>query len=154
MQKVFEDFNDRFQIMHGEMNTVLESLPAEALDWNPGVEMNSLAVLIVHLTGAARYWVGDVVMGESSQRVRDEEFKAKGWTTAALKERVDQTFEYIQGALEKLDRSQLEEMRISPRDLQPYSVVWALAHALEHTALHVGHIQITVQFWKIKQEKV
>jgi len=27
-------------------------------------------------------------------------------------------------------------------------VAWALAHALEHTALHLGHIQIGRELWQ------
>jgi ankyrin repeat protein len=27
-------------------------------------------------------------------------------------------------------------------------VAWCLAHALEHTALHLGHMQITRQLWE------
>jgi hypothetical protein len=31
-------------------------------------------------------------------------------------------------------------------------VGWALLHALEHTAIHLGHIQITQQLWDQKNK--
>lgn len=29
-----------------------------------------------------------------------------------------------------------------------HTVAWRLAHALEHTALHLGHMEITRQLWE------
>ena len=36
--------------------------------------MNSMNVLVVHLIGAERYWIGDVIAGEPSGRDRESEF--------------------------------------------------------------------------------
>ncbi len=66
----------------------MEELPPEVLDWKPGSEMNSLSVLIVHLTGAERYWVGDVVKRDASARDRNAEFRVSEWTAAMLKQRI------------------------------------------------------------------
>ena len=49
--------------------------------------------------------------------------------------------------LEGLALPDLEATRVSPRDGRTFTVVWCLAHALEHTALHLGHIQVTRQLW-------
>jgi hypothetical protein len=32
-------------------------------------------------------------------------------------------------------------------------VGWALCHILKHTALHLGHLQITRQLWEQRQDK-
>ena len=50
--------------------------------------------------------------------------------------------------LDGLSLEELEELRISPRDGRQFTVGWSLAHALEHTAIHVGHAQITRQLWE------
>ena len=42
----------------------------------------------------------------------------------------------------------LEALRQSPRDGRQYTTAWALAHALEHTGIHVGHVQIIRQWWE------
>jgi hypothetical protein len=44
--------------------------------------------------------------------------------------------------------AELSSERTSPRDGQVVTVGWILMHILEHTAMHVGHIQLTVQLWK------
>ena len=49
--------------------------------------MNSLCVLVVHVCGSARFWIGDVVLGESSNRDRASEFVARGLSKDELKAR-------------------------------------------------------------------
>jgi len=39
----------------------------------------------------------------------------------------------------------LQQIRNSPRDDRKFTVGRALAHALQHTALHLGHAQVTRQ---------
>jgi uncharacterized damage-inducible protein DinB len=148
VRKFYEALLDNLVELHAEILKALDELPPEALDWVPGPEMNSLAVLIMHLTGAERYWVGDVVKGDPSFRNRDAEFRAKGVDAAALRQRIADLDLYEAGAFDTLDVSDLEQMRVSPRDGKEYSVSWALLHALQHTSEHVGHIQILRQQWK------
>jgi hypothetical protein len=33
------------------------------------------------------------------------------------------------------------------------TVAWAVLHAVDHTALHLGHIQITRQLWEQRQSR-
>ncbi len=56
----------------------MRALPQEALDWKPEPAMNSICVLVVHIAGAERFLIGDIVKGESSQRNRPAEFMATG----------------------------------------------------------------------------
>lgn len=148
MKKTFAALLDRFDELHRAIKETLEIMPAEALDWSPGPEMNSLAVLVMHLTGAERYWVGDMVRSDPSFRDREAEFRAKGLTAEALRKRITDLEAYEHRTFETLGLAELEEERISPRDGQKYTVAWALSHALEHTAIHLGHIQMLVQLWQ------
>ena len=84
---------------------------------------------------------------DPSGRNREVEFRAHGTDGAALKLRLDRTLAHTQGVLDALTLQDLEASRTSPRDGREYTVGWALAHALEHTAIHVGHAQITRQLW-------
>jgi uncharacterized damage-inducible protein DinB len=147
----FDKFCEILEYSYKEIAKTIAGLPQEALDWIPGENMNSLCVLIVHTAGAERYWVGDVAMGESSNRDRAAEFQAKGLNEAALKKRLDDTLAYTRQALERLTLADLEKMCIAPRDGSETTVGWALMHALEHTSLHLGHAQITRQLWDQKQ---
>jgi uncharacterized damage-inducible protein DinB len=148
MINFFEALADYFHELHGEIKRDLEALPPAALDWKPGPEMNSVAIIIVHLTGAERFLVGDVVMQESSNRNRDLEFQAQGISKEDLFHRLDETEAYLGNAIGQLSLSDLETTRIHPRHGDQVTVSWALLHALAHTATHVGHINLTVQMWQ------
>ncbi|NJD60470.1 MAG: hypothetical protein C3F13_18150 [Anaerolineales bacterium] len=144
----FTALSDRFHELHSEVLRDLEVLPDLALDWKPGSEMNSIAVIIMHLTGAERFLIGDVIMGEPSNRNRDDEFKAAGLARKQLVDRLNQTEIYLNTAFERLSLDDLQAQRLHPRHGDQVSVSWALLHALEHAATHVGHIQLTVQLWQ------
>jgi hypothetical protein len=143
----FEVLAGRFHELHGEIRRDLESLPPAALDWKPGPEMNSISIIIVHLAGAERFLVGDVVMQESSNRNRDLEFQAQGMSKDDLIRRLEDSEAYLKNALGKLSLSDLETTRIHPRHGDQVTVAWALLHALDHAATHLGHINLTVQMW-------
>jgi len=151
MQPFFTDYLNNLQELHDEIRKAIRDIPQDALDWNFGADTNSLNVLIIHLTGAERYWIGDVIAGESSGRDRDAEFKVKGLTESELLQRLSATEDYLRMALETLSLKALEEKRTSPRNGREITVGWALGHALKHTALHLGHIQIMRQLWEQKQ---
>lgn len=146
----FEELADRFHQLYGDIKRDIESLPPAALDWKPGAEMNSVSIIIVHLTGATRFLIGDVVMQDSSNRNREAEFLVKGMTKEDLYRCLDDSEAYIRNALGKLSLSDLETKRIHPRHGDQVTVAWALIHALEHIATHLGHINLTVQFWHQK----
>jgi uncharacterized damage-inducible protein DinB len=143
----FTALSDRFHELHGDIARELESLPDEAIDWKPGSEMNSVAVILVHLTGAERFLIGDVVMGDSSNRNREAEFKVEGMTRQELLNRLSETEAYMNNAFETLSLADLQTERIHPRHGNQVLVAWTVLHALEHTATHVGHINITAQLW-------
>ena len=147
MQRFFEDYLKRLEELHGDMESAIEGLPEDALDWVPGRDMNPISVLVVHVAGAERYWVGDVVARDPSGRDRAAEFHVRGLSAAALKKRLADVLAYACGVLEDLTLEDLEAVRISPRNERELAVGWSLAHALAHTAIHVGHVQITRQLW-------
>ncbi len=148
MEQPFEEYLERLEALHAAAGRSIEGLPQAALDWAPGPDMNSLCVLVVHLAGAERYWIGDVVGRDPSGRDRDAEFRAQGLDAAALKERLADALAHARGVLEALTLADLAALRVSPRDGRTYTVAWALAHALTHTALHVGHMEVTRQLWE------
>jgi uncharacterized damage-inducible protein DinB len=147
METVFMDYIDRLEDLHAQALHAMGTLPQEALDWKPGLDMNSFCVLIVHLAGAERYWIGDVAGGDPSGRIREQEFQAVGLDADALEVRLSDSLSYARGRLEKMTLQDLERECLSPRDGRKFTIDWALMHALEHTALHVGQLQILRQWW-------
>jgi len=148
MEQFFVDYLGILQTLNRDFIATFDDLPAEALDWVPGIEMNSFCVLVVHTVGAARFWIGDAAMQESSNRNRDLEFQARGLSHDDLKARFATLETYVHGALERLTLADLGESRtITNRDgsTRQVTVSYALLHALDHTGLHLGHAQITRQ---------
>jgi uncharacterized damage-inducible protein DinB len=148
MQVFFRDYVNLLQQSHNEILEALEGLPVDALDWSPGPDMNSISVLVVHLTGAERYWIGDVAAQDPKERNRDAEFRVRDVGIDVLKKRLADNLEYARNALGKLTVQDLETTRVSARDGRTFTVAWALLHALEHTTLHLGQIQLTRQLWE------
>jgi uncharacterized damage-inducible protein DinB len=147
MQQFYRDYLERLQRLHEDAKATLEGWEIETLDWKPGPEMNSLCVLVVHTTGAERFWIGDVGMRDPSDRKRDSEFQAAGLNPVDLASRLDTNLNYIQQAFEELRIEDLEQPRITP-DNRKVTLGWCLAHVLAHTANHVGHMQLTRQLLK------
>lgn len=148
MHLFFVALEERFLFLHDEIRRELDRLPDEAFDWSPAEDMNSIAVLITHLAGAERYWVGDVAAGVSSERVRSAEFQVTNLTNANLKARLAASMAFIQQTLPTFSVDDLDQLRTPPKYDRPFTVSWCLLHALEHTATHVGHIQMMRHYWQ------
>lgn len=151
MEAFFVDYLERLNSLMADFIKTFEDLPDEALDWVPGADMNSLTVLVAHITGSTRYWIGDVALGESSNRDRASEFVAHGLSKAELKARFAALQDYTRGAVERLPLSDFSAERRTPDGKRTVTVGWAILHALEHMAAHLGHAQITRQLWQQKQ---
>jgi hypothetical protein len=152
MQPFAEEFLNTFQTLHAEVEHAIEGMPQAALDWVPGPNLNTLAVLVTHVAGAERYWIGDVIAREPSNRDRPAEFRASGLDADTLKSRLAGSLAYVRGVLERLTLQDLEAVRTSPSDNRQLTVAWCLAHALTHTGIHLGHIQLTRQWWDQQQK--
>ncbi|MFL7891329.1 MAG: DinB family protein [Anaerolineales bacterium] len=148
MSSCFADYLDNLAELHTEIMKTVRQLPAEAFDWIPVEGANSLCVLMVHIAGAERYWLGDVIAGEPSGRDRPAEFRAKNLSTDMLEAKLNESLGYAELVLGKLDTNDLGASRIDPRNGQEVTLAWALDHTLKHTAIHLGHIQLTKQLWE------
>jgi len=148
MQTFFKEYLNLLQDCHNHILNALEGLPPVALDWTPGHDMNSISVLVFHLTGAERYWIGDVAAQDPTERDRDAEFRVQGVDVDVLKKRLVDNLEYTHKVLDKMTIQDLESIRTSARDGRKFTVSWSLLHALEHTNVHLGQIEITRQLWE------
>jgi uncharacterized damage-inducible protein DinB len=151
MQPFYQDYLHRLTDLHQDILTAIQGLPVEALDWTPiqqsNTEMNSINVLVTHICGSERYWIGEIACGDASYRVRAEEFKVGGLNSADLSTKIIAATKYAESSLQTLSMDDLPLVKPQPPDGKPVTVGWALLHALEHAAIHLGHIQITRQIW-------
>jgi len=156
MLPVLRDYLERLAMLHEDIKLAIHDLPVGALDWTPGPDMNSINVLVTHLAGSERYWIGEIAGQDPSGRVRDIEFEARGQAAEVLIAQLDHVLMHSQRILDSLTAEDLGAARGTERgavrshdpDGSPLTVAWALLHALEHTGLHTGQIQMTRQLWE------
>lgn len=153
MEKVFEDYLESLGNLQDDIKQAINGLPQDALDWVPGADMNSLCVIATHVAGSQRFWMGDGVAGTPTGRDRDAEFRTQGMDATELEKRLDDSLSYVRGVLANLSIGDLEATRVSPTDGRDITAGWVLLHVLRHTAIHVGHVQITRQLWDQQLKK-
>jgi hypothetical protein len=124
---------------------VVDGLPDEALNWRPGTETNSIAVLVAHTWGAAQDWTARAG-GTEIERDRAAEFRVvlNGADCEALIRRAS---ERVAGFVAAIDPTTYGDIRV---DRGGYHVTAAmcLIHAIEHTQEHYGHACLTRQLWE------
>lgn len=142
---------ERIEDLRGQIDAIVQTLPPEALNWRPDAAsddhaMNSIAVLAMHAAGAEHFWIGEVIGGLTATRNRTAEFETVVGDTAILHQTLQTVSNQTRAVLESLTQADLDgTRRARDRDVP---VRWALLHVIDHTALHLGHIQITTQLWQ------
>lgn len=150
------NYLQRLDDLRRQVLALVQDLPAEALNWRP-VEgsddhaTNSLAVLAAHVAGAEHFWIAEVIGGFPPTRDRAGEFALQVADISELTYRLEKTSAETQAVLEALTEADLSSTR--EREGRQISVRWALLHVIEHSALHLGHMQITYQLWMGGQSK-
>jgi uncharacterized damage-inducible protein DinB len=113
-------------------------------------ESNSAFVLATHLIGSAEYWVLEMAGGRNVQRDRLSEFRATG-TGAELVARYEHWMSAMQELMRTLPDERFDQIaHVSaqyhpPIEERPMTVRDCLLHAVEHCALHQGHLELTRQ---------
>lgn len=112
---------------------------------------NSLFQLGTHVAGSARYWAITCAGGTDFQRDRASEFTAVG-TGGDLRVDLNLLVDQLHASLDPLTAADLDGPSAGDRNNRtaggtdsPEPLRDAALHALEHTALHLGHVQITRQ---------
>jgi len=118
----------------------------------PLPDTNTLYVIATHLAGATEFWAVQMASGRDAERNRLAEFHAMG-DGAALIARYERLIGLVHDALDHLPDAAMDA--IPPQPPAEYRSTGGLGetltlrdcllHAVEHGALHQGHIQITRQ---------
>ena len=103
-------------------------------------EMNSIAVIVKHMTGNMRSRWKDFLTtdGEKPDRNRDGEFEDPPGTREALMKLWEEGWAYVFGALEPLSEPDLTR-QVTIRG-EPHSVMQAINRQIAHYASHCGQI--------------
>jgi hypothetical protein len=128
---------------------------ADLNEWRPSLglqDINTFYALMTHLIGAGEYWVLHAAAGRPTDRNRPAEFVATG-DLSTLKTRLETWLQESSEYLETVTEADLgrEFVRQDDDETLTWSVARCLMHAVEHTAGHVGHLQIQRQIWNAER---
>jgi hypothetical protein len=138
-----------------DLFATMEGIPEEDLNsWKPvaaregGHEMNTFAAMAIHVVSAAEFMTLHAVGGAPSNRNREGEFSATG-SLSDIRARFDAWLDGLHAVLEGLSEDDLNAPTAEPRYIERgWPTAEVLLHALDHTALHVGHMQVQRQLWE------
>lgn len=127
----------------------LKHLPEDVLNRSVGIpDSNTLFALATHLVGSGEYWVLTPAGGRETKRDRDAEFRASG-TYTELEVRYTRWMAELRSVLSELPADAWNRIAEPPSEFRgslgekPLTVRVCLLHAVEHSASHLGHIQLT-----------
>lgn len=137
MHEVIED-------LRAQLFKTVESLDEAGLNRTfPGLQ-NTIGILLRHVAGSEGYWVSGVVGGGSLERNRDAEFTHEPLAKETLLEGLRRTRAATERVLTDLaagDLQMLVEVQ-GARGAWKATKAWAILHATQHLAYHLGQIRL------------
>jgi uncharacterized damage-inducible protein DinB len=145
-----DNYRERLDDLRGQISGLVAGLSAEALNWRPlpGIgdhATNSLAALAAHSAGAEHFWIAEVVGGRRATRDREAEFATLAASAAETVLLLENTARETREIFLTLKDTDLGGTRQTAGRTIP--VRWCLLHVIDHTSLHLGHMQVTFQLW-------
>jgi uncharacterized damage-inducible protein DinB len=146
-----ENYLQRIEDLRGQICDLITDLSPEGLNWRPieGTDdhtTNSMAVLAAHVAGAMHFWIGEVVGEYPPSRDRETEFRVEASSAAELCELLAKAGAETREVFAALQPADLDGVRQVNDHTVP--VRWGILHVIDHTALHLGHMQLTYQLWR------
>ncbi len=133
---------DHLEEMWSSLLKAVEGVDERLLQWAPGPEFNSTAILLRHLAGSERWWIGEAIGGVPSHRVRDAEFAHDTPRRADVFKAVEDARALTRRVLSGLTMQDLgaetaPTVTVGRPPRRP-TKLWALLHYLEHLGYHRG----------------
>jgi uncharacterized damage-inducible protein DinB len=141
---------ERFGNQERSYLAVVRGMSDDALNWRPGPETNSIAVLVAHAWGAAQAWTARAT-GTEIERDRAAEFHVvlSGAECEAL---IRRAMERVTSFVGAIDPATYGDDRVDPAG-DHFTVAHCLIHAVEHTQEHLGHAELTRQ-WSLLRRRL
>ena len=140
LESIFVNYSaDKLAQLSSRVQDCLAKLNPEQIWTRNSQNENAVGHLVLHLCGNAKQWIGTGVGGKPDERVRDQEFAARGdISPAELAQRLSLTIEEAVRTIRSLDAERLGQL-IS---VQKYNVtvLEAVYHVVEHFSQHTGQI--------------
>ena len=141
-----ELYRYHFRRLIGWYLEALDPLPAEAFQWTPPAhEANNLAAICTHAIGSAEWWTLSCIGDASLERERDADFAATlPWS--ALRERFIAWLAQVETLVAPMTTEQFQAISRHPAGDRMNRR--CLTHTIEHLGLHLGHVELTIDWWK------
>ena len=141
-----------------DLFATLEGIPADEFNtWKPsaavegGHEMNTFAAIAIHVVSAGEFMTLHAVGGQPSQRNREAEFQATG-NLDQIRARYERWLDGVHALVADFTDADLDRDSFSERYTERnWKAAEILLHALDHTSLHVGHLQVQRQLWEVER---
>ena len=151
MYTEIDNYYYRIEDLRAQVINIITDLSSEALNWRPMHNVgnnngfNSIAVLAAHIAGAENFWISEIIGRNPPSRNRKEEFATDVKDSSILIKTLQETGKLTKDILYSLSDEDLKDVRIVETKEVP--VRWGILHIIDHTSLHLGHIQITYQLF-------
>jgi hypothetical protein len=140
-----------------DLRAVVRGLSAEALNWRPAADTNSIAVQVAHVIKSANFMLasahtrdGNLNAYLSGEREEAFHFGADG---PALLEMLDDFEAGVPSRLADIDEHDLADIvSWQGGPWPPASVAWCLLGVVEHLREHVGAAALTRQLWDQREQ--
>lgn len=139
----------------------LDGIPEQDLNtWLPrdGMrDVNTFFALAMHTVGAGEFWILEAAGGRPTDRNRKAEFSSTG-SLEQLRTRYDRWLAGTAEVFAEIDDATLASIYYRPANPERAmsearrTRAECIAHALEHTAVHLGHLQLQRQLWDAEQD--
>lgn len=139
MRRIFHD-------QHKQWREVVAGLDADGLNWKPGKDTNSLAVLVAHTCDAERFLM-NISRGAVIDRDREAKFRVVANGVDELLRLIDDTEAETDDCIERLNEDLLISDHTDPSGRTHTGLWWAM-HALEHSTEHIGQALLTRQMYE------
>jgi len=136
---------DLFREAHRQIRENLQGVEPAALNWVPGPDTSSIAILVTHMLGSEGETLR-VVKALPSDRVRDTEFQVRPQSVAEVLRHVDAADRLLDEIGGTIGDADLEASR-SRMNRPPQTGLFHLLRSYGHVREHTAHLELTKQLY-------
>lgn len=145
-----ELYRYHFRRLVGWYLEALDPLPPDAFFWRPPApQANTLAAICSHAISSAEWWTLSCVGSGPLERDRDAEFAAASQPWSVMRERFTVWLQAVEALVTPMDADAFQ--RVSRHPAGDRMNRRCLLHTVEHLGLHLGHVEITVDWLRAAQ---
>lgn len=150
MEPVVETACKHLQVTRDAYRETIRGMDTEALNWRPGPEASTAAILISHIAGSEGELLR-TIRNLPSDRDRDAEFQLTANSDAELLAKLDQMEALVNELAPSITAEDLAAVRTRKDGRSGTGLYWLLQD-LAHQREHLGHLQLTKQLYEQQKQ--